>query len=255
MDMRGYYIVLSTLGKGGFGVVYKVYNSKKQNYAAMKIVKSKHQKYIKKESYILKLLKNEKGYPRLLARSSTKMVMTVLGEPLSINMKLDIGAISSMMLYRIRILHQYGYIHNDIKLSNFLLGPTNDEHNVYLIDFGLSKKYIDSKNNHIEMSKNEMFRGTVSMSSPNILRGYTSSRRDDLISLGYCVIKFYKKLPWYEKKHRSLSGYELANIKNNTSELKKNIPDPIQKYIDIVYLLKFKETPPYKKLDMLLKQL
>jgi serine/threonine protein kinase len=43
---------------------------------------------------------------------------------------------------RLRDLHCIGYVHNDIKLENILIGHKNTS-KIYLIDFGLSQPYID----------------------------------------------------------------------------------------------------------------
>lgn len=54
------------------------------------------------------------------------------------------------MLERIEFLHQNGYLHGDIKPSNFLMGKSAKvKHKVYMIDFELSKPYI-IKGQHIE---------------------------------------------------------------------------------------------------------
>jgi serine/threonine protein kinase len=37
-------------------------------------------------------------------------------------------------------MHELGYVHNDLKLDNFLVG-LNDPKTVYLIDFGISSNY------------------------------------------------------------------------------------------------------------------
>ena len=46
-------------------------------------------------------------------------------------------------------MHNAGYIHRDFKPNNFVMGPpgTSNQDMVYLIDFGLSKQYIDIKRN------------------------------------------------------------------------------------------------------------
>lgn len=43
---------------------------------------------------------------------------------------------------RLEYLHKRKFIHRDIKPENFLLGTHENCGIVYLIDFGLSKKYL-----------------------------------------------------------------------------------------------------------------
>ena len=40
------------------------------------------------------------------------------------------------------MLHSYNFIHRDIKPENFVLGFGGEEDKIYLIDFGLSQKYL-----------------------------------------------------------------------------------------------------------------
>ena len=47
------------------------------------------------------------------------------------------------MLSRIEFIHSKNYIHRDIKPDNFLMGKRDKKHLVYVIDFGLAKRYID----------------------------------------------------------------------------------------------------------------
>ena len=74
------------------------------------------------------------------------------------------------MLTRLEAIHEKGIVHWDVKPENFMLkkqgkGPTTEvekarkeyypesyRQEVYLIDFGLSKKYVDQDGNHISES-------------------------------------------------------------------------------------------------------
>ncbi|CAK5094032.1 unnamed protein product [Meloidogyne enterolobii] len=53
-----------------------------------------------------------------------------------------IVSLGEQMIHRIRHLHQRGFIHRDIKPENFLMGlPPGKESTLYLIDFGLARRY------------------------------------------------------------------------------------------------------------------
>ena len=76
-------------------------------------------------------------------------------------------------------MHELGYIHNDIKLDNILVG-FKDPSLLYLIDFGLSSKYRDKDGAHIEKKDLCSFEGNLLFASLNSCRGNSKSRRDDL---------------------------------------------------------------------------
>lgn len=45
------------------------------------------------------------------------------------------------MIDQVEHLHSLGYIHRDIKPSNFLMGISSNEKFLYLIDYGICKKF------------------------------------------------------------------------------------------------------------------
>jgi serine/threonine protein kinase len=53
-------------------------------------------------------------------------------------------------LERIRDLHSLGWVHNDIKLENILIGY-KDPSVIYLIDFGLSQPFIEEKPSNLHI--------------------------------------------------------------------------------------------------------
>ena len=126
---------------------------------------------------------------------------------------------------------------------------------LYLIDFGLSKKYIDPKTGeHIKYKDNHRLNGTARFASIHALEGYELSRRDDLESLCYVLVYLLKgSLPWARIKNKN--KYEKYKIILN---MKKKMSEDIligdknnQEFIDFMKYcreLKFEETPDYNYL-------
>ena len=168
----------------------------------------------------------------------------------------DMCMVAIQIMDRIKFIHSKNIIHQDIKPENFLVGNPNTSL-IYIIDFGLSKKYRSSRTNkHIKFSNNKLFNGTFNYSSINSMKGIEMTRRDDLESIGYMLIYLIKgKLPWSDYLNKALGErFEIIyNIKKNISNevLCKDLPKEMCEYMDYVKSLKFDEEPNYNYLKKL----
>ena len=74
----------------------------------------------------------------------------------------------SLQISRIEYVHSKNFIHRDIKPDNFLMGLGKKGNLVYIIDFGLAKKYRDPRTHqHIPYRENKNLTGTARYASIN----------------------------------------------------------------------------------------
>ena len=165
------------------------------------------------------------------------------------------------MVDRLEYLHSCRYIHRDVKPDNFCMGIGDKSHIVYIIDFGLSKKYWSNEYQcHIPLNTGKSLTGTARYASINALDGYEQSRRDDLESLGYILVYFLKgSLPWQGLKisHKGERFNKILEIKKKCSakELCEGFPKELEDFITYTRKLKFREVPDYNYLRNLLKNI
>ena len=117
-------------------------------------------------------------------------------------------------------MHSKNYIHRDIKPDNFLMGINKKKGQVYIIDFGLGKRFKDPKSGiHIPFRDGKSLTGTARYCSINTHIGIEQSRRDDLESFAYLLVYFLKgELPWQGLKAKNMKEkYEkIMEIKIST---------------------------------------
>lgn len=271
------------LGTGGFGCLFQCIDTSSGNdQLAVKLEtcstnKSDNNKtslYL--ESKILKYLQGGIGIPKYISYISSNdfnfLIMELLGNNLEMLFSFcknsfslpTIINISIQMLNRIEFLHSKGFIHRDIKPENFVLGKRKHSKDVvYLIDYGLTKPFINNKTKaHIPYSEGKNFLGTPKYASPNSHLGIALSRRDDIISFIYCVLYFLKgSLPWenLKKKKDDHRYIDILNLKmgliSNNCYYKNGIHVNIMKAIKYAMNLKYEEMPDYKMIKGLIQEM
>jgi serine/threonine protein kinase len=271
-----YIISSKILGKGSFGTVYIGYNKDTKDKVAIKReIKSEGNYNIKYEYDLIKEIErvNKDGgklniSPVIDFVEDNKFYYLIM-KKMNYNLNdikkqvnnFDLESISSIGKSAITILekiHNAGIIHRDLKPDNFMVDK--DFKNLYIIDFGLAKKYLKNNNEHIKYKNNKSPTGTLRYMSVYTNIGVESSRRDDLISLGYVLIYLIKgELPWQNIviENKSEKIVEVGKLKKTTKirDICNDLPENMYKYLKYCYKLKFEEKPDYEKCRLFLENL
>lgn len=264
------------LGAGAFGEVYMATDIDTGEVVAIKMERmgNKHPQ-LHYENRVYRWLNTSSqevvGVPRPRffgqVGNSNVLVMDCLGPSLedrlnecgrrmSVKAVLMIG-IQSMR--RIEFVHSKSFLHRDIKPDNMLMG-NSDTSTVYLVDFGLAKRYRDHvSKQHLPYREGKHLTGTARYASVHTHLGIEQSRRDDLESLGYVLVYLFKGvLPWQgiRQANKKQKYAKIRDRKQNISprELCKDMPSQMVEYFRYVRRLEFDDRPDYSYLRSLFRK-
>jgi serine/threonine protein kinase len=262
------YKLQKLINKSAFSYVYKGINIINKELVAIKIEnKITMINILESETYILFNLKGF-GIPNVISFGKSGkyniLVEELLGPSLGEILKLkrikngfpikEICMIALQGLDRLEYIHSKNIIHRDIKPHNFLIGR-KDEKIIYLIDFGLARKYKSSRTGKfIKFTNLGILFGSMAFSSINANAGYEQSRRDDLESLGYMLINLAKKdLPWMKidkKKSKKEKVFLACRLKKRIKieKLCEGLPEEFIDYLKYCRKLEFEQEPNYNYL-------
>ncbi|EQB60565.1 casein kinase i [Vairimorpha apis BRL 01] len=266
--------LIKKIAGGAFGEIYLAQDTNLRIPVAVKVEKKTNQNQIKHEFIVYTRIKSQ-NLPKIYAFGKVLVdniylscfVMELLGKSLETlftecNRKFSIKTVCLLaikMIENIELLHNKHFLHRDIKPDNFVFNIAQDT--VYLIDFGLAKEYRNSVTlKHKEIKYNKSLTGTARYASINTHQGIEQSRRDDLESIGYCLIYFLKgKLPWQGlRAENKLEKYDkIRKVKESTKiwELCSDLPHEFYMYIFYVRNLGYDDWPNYDYLKDLFKEL
>ena len=271
LDKNFTIIINKQLGKGGFGQIYLGRNLKEKVPIAIKVEEKGNRSHLYLEYEILKSLQGPEGLPHVYkfkqGNKHNYLIMELLGKSID---KLftdskrkfsnkTILQIGYQMIQRIEYIHSKGYIHRDIKPGNFVIGRGENNKKIYIIDFGLSKRYIDKNTNkHIPYKEGKGLTGTARYVSLFTHYGIEQSRRDDIEGIAYNLIYLARgKLPWQgvktknkKEKHKIIME---SKIEYTPEKLCEGISCVFLNLLKYARELKFEEKPDYKKIKSMFK--
>jgi serine/threonine protein kinase len=262
------YEIIEEVGQGTFGKVFRGKHIRTNEDVAIKIQFKSILNVLQHEAKLYKHLENSIGIPTMRNYGHEEgfhyLILDYLDKPLD-KLEMTPSECISYFIEAVNVLetiHTLGILHRDIKPDNLMIKERSHNANqLYIIDFGLSKWFLDSSGNHMKEKTTKTMVGTIKYSSINIHNGIEPSRRDDLESLCYTFMSLYgKELMWVnvceelkridETDETQEPKKKLVCEKIKTLKLEDTLffelPDEFQTIVFYVRNLSFEEKPNYK---------
>ena len=264
------------IGEGCFSKVFLGEDKYLRFKVAILQIKVEDEENFNIETYILQKIHGKGNFPQLYNTYSDDedkyyyLIESLMGPNLKSLYKicdkdfdfLTIINIGIDLIKNIKILHDFGFVHRDLKPDNLTFGNLCDENDdmkneVGILDFSNSKINIYPNGNIKYSTKKIKCPGNKTFSSNNALNDKDVGKKDDLISIFYILIYFFRKnLPWKIKHSNgeNLTKQEIIEIRNNNpiEMLCEDLPKDFIDLVQYIFNLNYKEAPDY---DYILKEL
>lgn len=209
------------------------------------------------ETFVLERIHGKGNFPQIynsyMDENYFYIVENLMGPNLNILHKLcdkkfnyyTVVNIAIDLMKNIRIIHELGFIHRDLKPDNIVFGnlcfENSDKRNeIGIIDFSNAKINIKANGKFKYTNKKVKCQGNKSFSSTNALKDKDVQNKDDIISIFYVLLYFLKgELPWKSKdlKGIRLSKNEIIEIREKFTlkKLCENIPNDFENLVEYVF--------------------
>ena len=264
MLINNRYKLLKRIGSGAFGLIFSAKNVNTNEVVAIKLEPTTQMDTLTHEAAVLMKLSGIQGIPSLrfygVPDHNRYMVIDLLGKSLQTvsnehkkSVPIEIVQMyAKQMVQIIQAVHQRGFVHRDIKPPNFMTDSVSNENEnktsdkIFLIDFGMSRTYIDDKTKEHRCNKMRTtgIIGTPRYVSINVHDGNEPSRRDDLISVMYVLVYLVKgRLPW----KAAASPESVAQMKKKIlpEELFLDMPPSYLEIFKYLSTMSYEEAPKY----------
>jgi serine/threonine-protein kinase len=244
MKKIGKYEVLSILGKGAMGIVYKALDPDIDRQVAIKTIRFDlaseetdneeiMQRFIREAQAAGKLT-----HPNIITifdvgreKDLTYIVMQFVEGPslqrlIAQGEKFTIPELTKLMeqvCNGLEFAHQHGIVHRDIKPGNILLDKNRKP---YICDFGVAR--VDTST----LTQSGTAVGTPSYMSPEQVMGKKVDKRSDIFSVGCILYEFLSGRRPFEAESITTVIYKIINEEPpSLNEVKKGLPAGFEKVI------------------------
>jgi len=190
----GPYEILSPIGAGGMGKVYRARDTRLKRDVAIKVCAAQFSERFEREARVIASL-NHPNICQLYDVGPNFLVMELAeGENLSGTLPVETALnYACQIADALEAAHEKGVVHRDLKPSNVKVTPSGV---VKVLDFGLAKAIeqpapmddsSDSPTRTMSATRAGAILGTVSYMSPEQARGIPVDKRTDIWAFG-CVL-------------------------------------------------------------------
>lgn len=266
------YKVVSVLGKGGLGIVYKALDQETNLTVAIKMLlestedASYSQQLFEREIKILRRVK----HPNVVGILDSGLTQTarpyfvmdyVEGSPLSVLMEAEriwsVERTFNLLKHlcpALNAIHQEHIIHRDLKPANIMVKNVDGKEIAIVLDLGIAKIIAGPKENTItKLTKTGVVVGTIQYLSPEQCLGKLLDHRTDIYSLGIIVYELLTGMLPYESD--SVQGWlfeHLQTVPESLRSFNPSIPAAIDEVV-LWALEKKREQRPQTTLEFLEK--
>jgi len=240
-SMLGNYLIISQIGEGGMGVVYKAMDTVLDRTVALKLLpphllqNPDFMHRFRTEAYAQARLHHPNIvtlYSMLEIPAGFVLVMEfVEGQtlharirsegPLALNEALSIFG---QALRGVTYAHHMGIVHRDLKPDNIFITRKNE---VKIMDFGVAK-ILDNR----EPTRSRSMVGTLLYISPEQINGRDADVRSDIYTLGISLFEAVTgRLPFERRTDYGLMHAHILEEPPRPRQLKRDLPKALEKVI------------------------
>ncbi|XP_070763655.1 serine/threonine-protein kinase VRK3 [Enoplosus armatus] len=195
------------------------------------------------------------SYRFLIFPSMGQTLQSVMEEEDELLSEKAVLQLTCRILDVLQYIHSNEYVHADITAENIYIKPGQISQ-VYLAGYCHAFRYCPG-GQHVEYreASRTPHEGTTEFISLDAHKGAAPSRRSDLQSLGYCMLRWHTgTLPWTALTHPDQVATQKQRYMEDVPALfshcfgKKRVSNAFQTYLSAVTALQYSEEPDYSAL-------